>query len=54
MIIPEGAPKDEYQMFMTLEDTTTQTVVEIDMQQYARERWNERKAKYKFLYNSEK
>ncbi|RLD85252.1 MAG: hemolysin [Bacteroidetes bacterium] len=25
----------------------------IDMQQYARERWNERKAKYKFLYNSE-
>ncbi|MEN8121915.1 MAG: CNNM domain-containing protein [Bacteroidota bacterium] len=26
----------------------------IDMQQYARERWNERKAKYKFLYNSEK
>ena len=25
-----------------------------DMQQYARERWNERKAKYKFLYNSEK
>jgi len=26
----------------------------IDMQQYARERWNERKAKYQFLYNSEK
>ncbi|MCD4736224.1 MAG: CBS domain-containing protein, partial [Bacteroidales bacterium] len=25
-----------------------------DMQQYARERWNERKAKYNILYNSEK
>ena len=26
----------------------------IDMQQYARERWNERKAKYNILYNSDK
>ncbi len=26
----------------------------IDMQQYARERWDERKAKYKFLYDAEK
>ena len=25
-----------------------------DMQQYARERWNERKAKYNILYNSDK
>ena len=24
----------------------------IDMQQYARERWNERKAKYNILYDS--
>jgi len=54
MIIPEGAPKDEYEMYLTLEDTTTHQTIEVEMAVYTADStyWGEN-TKYKFIKQSE-
>ena len=45
--------EDRIETLLSLEIVEERDMI-IDMHQYARKRWNERKAKYNFLGNSEK
>jgi len=54
MIVPEGASKDEYQIFITLKDTVLNKEIEIEMQQYSKDSnyWG-KTTKYKYIKQSE-
>ncbi len=54
MVIPANAPKDEYQMFMTLKDTVLNKEIEVEMQQYTKDStyWC-KSTKYKFIKQTE-